>query len=199
MSQRRKSWSGRDVQTPAGQLARALEMALLAGMPKRNKSQEELICTKRHTSNWDTRVKCRSCGMHKSTILRQKGHPLRRHRTRDRSLPQRRQCTEHLRWKQPRRRSRVYPELKLQCMPKENKRPHSWLRWNQHWHRCRRRSRLTSNPTLYRCKRTSRHCGTRLRKLETASPWQPRLPRPVPTWTEKKQTHQRSERSTEEP
>ena len=56
----------RYVQTPAGQLARALEMALLAEKPKRNKSQEEWSCTKCHTSNWDTRVKCRTCGSQKS-------------------------------------------------------------------------------------------------------------------------------------
>ena len=118
-------------------------------------------------------------------LLRQRGHSLRRQRTQDRSLPQRRQCTEHLGWKQPRKRSRVYLALKLQCMQKMNKRRHSWWRWNQHWHSCRRRSRLTSSLTLYRCRKTLRHCGTRLQKLETASPWQLKLPRPVHNWTER--------------
>ena len=37
-------------------------MALLGGKPKRKQSQEEWVCTTCHTSNWTTRVKCRSCG-----------------------------------------------------------------------------------------------------------------------------------------
>ena len=71
-------------------------------------------------------------------LPRRKGHPLRRERTQDRPLPQRRQCTEHLCWKQLRERSRVCLALKLQCKPKLNKKRHSWWRWNQHWHSCKR-------------------------------------------------------------
>ena len=68
-------------------------------------------------------------------------------------------------------------------MPKMDKRRHSSLRWNQH--SCRLRSRHTWSFTLHRCRKTLRPCGTKLQKLETASPWQLKLSRPVPSWTEK--------------
>ena len=68
-------------------------------------------------------------------------------------MPQRRQCTGHLGWKQLRERSRVYLALKPQCKPKMNKRRRSWWRWNRSWHSCRRSSRPTSSLTLHRCRK----------------------------------------------